>query len=76
MQFLLKAILREEPPFTPIHDRNMGFVICAPDEATARGLADAESKSEGFGTWLDDALTSCVALTGSTTEIILVDYSA
>lgn len=57
--YRLAAINPTELPFTPSQDRNFGFVIRANNEQAAMEMADAESKSEGFGTWLNPALTSC-----------------
>ena len=65
-------------PWRPWYDKAFGFVVRAPDDATARKLADAGAGDENRNDahpWLDSQLSTCVPLTETgPTEVVLVDY--
>jgi hypothetical protein len=64
----------DDDPWNPWYDKAFGFVVSAPDEATARTLANSEAGDENYGTfmgrevsrtktpWLDPHYSTCVEL--------------
>jgi hypothetical protein len=74
MIYLLLPVRPSDPPFEPVLDRNYGFVVRADSEEQARSLADDLAKSEGAGTWLDPALTSCEPVDNGGPSVLLVRY--
>lgn len=66
-------------PWTSWYDKAYGFIVRAPDEATARRLAQANAGAEraagddeALGVWLDPAHTSCVPLRADGNAAVLM----
>lgn len=63
--------------WNPWFDKAFGFVVRAPDEATARDVAAEESGDEKPEPWLDKKFTDCVELTADgPAQVILRDFAS
>jgi len=60
--WLLRPIDQSVLPWSPWRDKVLGFVICAPDEQSARSLAATDPGDEESEAWLDPTISSCIEL--------------
>lgn len=59
-----------------VYDANYGMVIRAPDETTARRLANEHASDEG-SVWINEKETSCELLTpNGSVGVIIQDFNA
>lgn len=84
-----KLDLPSDNPWEPWHDKAFGFVIQAPNEETARQLANENGGDEtgdvkyviyrtGGHPWLDSKQSDCVELVseGNESKVIMRDFAA
>ena len=69
-------ITAEDSPWEPWYDKAFGYIVQAPDEQTARELADEGLGYEG-NAWIHANLTTCEKLVaGDNAKVIMEDFRA
>jgi hypothetical protein len=70
--WLLRPIDQSVLPWSPWRGKVLGFVICAPDEQSARSLAATDPGDEESEAWLDPTISSCIELVPSPSKAVIM----
>lgn len=68
--------LTVDNPWEPWYDKAFGFVVCAINEKSARGIAQKNCGDEGSSTWLNADHASCTELKADSEGLIIRDFCA